>query len=149
MKNKILKRLGISACVLSMVLSSSVMANTSNQENYNVINSNEIVISPRTSTEPIYRNVTDPRGTISTYWDQTQNYSYYRVWYDNNSNEEVTVTVQGSTATFPHVVPANSGSGFVVNNASFDRHFITVESKYGAPLNGWLGVRISDLPLSL
>lgn len=102
MKKHFLRKLGISTCVLSMILGSSALANIIESENYNI--STYQVSHTESNTD-----VTG-KTSFSTYLKLTSVDRYGKVFYDNTSSTDVTIVIKdGNNNTIKNLtVKANS-----------------------------------------
>ena len=106
-------------------------------------------IMPFTSETPVENKPISQDGIT---WYQKQGYSAYRIWVQNDTNQEMKVTVtytgmpDGKSLVFR--VQPGKGNGMVVNNA-WDgvQHYVDFQTDNGS-LKGTCSVRISDTPFS-
>lgn len=78
-------------------------------------------------------------------WTQPVGYSAYRVWVDNTTKQQMTVTVSGglgeSSKTFS--IPAGGNKSITENNAGIGKHTISFKVPSGV-LSGTVRVRTSN-----
>lgn len=137
MKKHFLRKLGISTCVLSMILGSSAIANISENVDYNI----------STYQVSYTESNTDVTGetSFSTYLKLTSVDCYGKVFYDNTSSTDVTIVIKdGNNNTIKSLtIKANSKDDY--DWSGIGTYTIDVRPESGSgTLKGSISVGKSD-----
>lgn len=137
MKKHFLRKLGISTCILSMILGSSAIANISENVDYNI----------STYQVSYTESNTDVTGetSFSTYLKLTSVDRYGKVFYDNTSSTDVTIVIKdGNNNTIKSLtIKANSKDDY--DWSGIGTYTIDVRPESGSgTLKGSISVGKSD-----
>lgn len=97
---------------------------------------------PRNNYKVIDQEITSNGAS----WSQPFNYSSYRIWIRNDTNETMTIIHESGLVHREYSVPANTGKVVeVVNDAvPFASHKLDFATSSGI-VSGWVAVRVADV----
>jgi hypothetical protein len=105
----------------------------------------ELLATPQASDIAIDVSITKSGAS----WYQSSKYVAYRVWVNNTTDEQMTVTITSSSSKDTHTfyVPKQSSKTYTVNTAVSGTHTLTFKVPTGT-LSGTVRVRMSDEAIS-
>lgn len=138
MKSKLLKKLGIGVCVLSMVLSSSVLGNSINQGTPVYVTDKNEIIAPYTDVIKGKNVSTSDSTWTSSSFTIPNSASYFNVDFKNTTSIKVTVKVMDDNGEYKSfTVDPNDQEYLQVNSTG--EYYIQID-KEGGNIKGTLRV---------